>query len=135
MSFLLHNLIVFQDICNSTRHNRNPISPPFSAERMVHLRARTIRTCLKTYIIQRPSGATTGSPVLSAFQMCFQISVVILVRSNHYQFETVAAETVREEIQLVQQIKLMDIDASQVAFLFSSERRILYDLIYFAIKF
>ena len=66
--------------------------------------------------------------------MCFQISVVILVRSDHYQFETIAAETVREEIQLVQQIELVDKNASQVAFLFSSDRRILNDLINFAIK-
>jgi len=42
-----------------------------AAERMVHLRARTIRTCLKTYIIQRPSGATTGSPVFICFSNVF----------------------------------------------------------------
>lgn len=55
---------------------------------------------------------------LSAFQMCFQISVIILVRSDHYQLETIIAETVRKKIQLVQQIELMDKNTSQVTFFF-----------------
>ena len=70
---------------------------------------------------------------LSVFQMCFKIPVVILVRSDHYQLETIAAETVRKKIQLVQQIELVDKNTSQVAFLFGSYRRILYDLINFVI--
>lgn len=71
---------------------------------------------------------------LSVLQILFQVSVVVLVRPNHHQLQIVADLPIGKQVQCCFELEFMNEYASEVAFLFFPNGRILRDLFYFCIQ-
>lgn len=73
------------------------------------------------------------SPRLSSSQIAFQFSIIIFVRTNHNQFQIITNHSVREQILNRLDFEFVDINTTEIALLFFSNRRILHYLFEFLI--
>ena len=65
--------------------------------------------------------------LLSALQITGEISIVVLMRTNHYQFELVTDATIGEQILRCVYVELVNEDAPQIPFLFLAYGRVFDD--------
>ena len=64
------------------------------------------------------------SPILSALQVAFQIPIIILMGADHNQLKVAADKPVGREVLSSLELEFVNVNPTQVTFLFRSDRRI-----------